>query len=1184
MMQLQRTPQLTALELAHGSVARGTKVFPPTTEQEKIIEGAPIPTLVVAGAGSGKTETMSQRVLYLLANYGIRPERVLGLTFTRKAAAEFSHRLRRRINYLTASGLLGEEANDPWYAASVNVSTYDSFAGSLVKEHGMLVGVDPAARLITAAASWQILDSLISTYQGDMGETSAANFRAQTLHLANEMTSHGVSIKQLHQQLVQWQQELNNVQLEPRKKKLPKKIEAVLKNFTDMERLLPLVEKFQAYKREHNLLDFTDQMHFALRIVREFPEVVEGIRSEYDAVLLDEFQDTSTMQMELLSNLFKDMCVTAVGDPNQAIYGWRGASAASLDLFLPMFAKEQAGTVLSLSKAWRNKENILALANEIVQPLAEKTYPGVDVVELEAPLKDAENPGEIKIIYPVTEQEEKAYVARIIKEWQVKYTNPETGINEETYAVLTRTRSQQKDILDALNAQGLEAAVVGLGGLVNQPVIIDLRAILAVAVEPTNGPALQRLLANADLSAKDIQLLNQWSRHLAKQRNQVAGIRNEFLMDAVDNPPAIGWTEDRGSGFSERAYQQIELLRRRLETIRQILDFPIPYVISKALRVFNLDIEIEADPFVNQGGVAVDAFLDIATDYAAQTDYASLRNFLEWLETAVEAEQGLKAPAAQLAPGVIQVMTVHQAKGLEWDRVAVVGLVEGTFPSYKEARFIKLSGEAELTSTLQFTDRPQKDWLSSPQNLPHNLRTDYTFPSGEQILPQVIDFGAYEYSNPLDEALNEYYTDLANYMERQERRLAYVAFTRPKKELLLSGYWYKGEGKTMQIPSRYLLSALHIDGTQAIEFPDSLELPNPEEPYHYQGPAVAWKCPTLEILKFNELSENEREQAFPKVAGFTRQAINRSGNRVLEKIARLRAEATTAEGEEPSTAKNPETPALENHRIAKHISFDQADKAQTELVYAAENALEAYRKKQGETVVEVSIERLSATAATALLLDEPGYAQHLRRPVPQEPSDAALLGTVFHTWAQQWFQKAPVHSDLTSNTEPLQATAVENSLQTEVSIDSDTLNEKQRKQLVKLQERAKKIFTAEKNTVVGLEVPFSLPVGKITVRGQIDVLVKNETGWKVIDWKTGKPPVLDKTTGKKQPSEHLVSYLGQLMLYRRAIAQQQGIAETEVSAELIFLGGDDSYTPQQRRISLEQLQQLLPAVNLEQLI
>lgn len=1150
LLQTTRTPLLTARELAEYSEPKGKKVNYPTAQQQAVIEGAPIPTLVIAGAGAGKTETMSQRVLYLLSNYGLDPSRVLGLSFTRKAAKEFSTRLRKRIGYLAASGALPEAAGDPWYAASVNASTYDSFAGSLVKEHGILTTVTPGAQLITKAASWQIVDGILSTYRGKLPHDKASDLRTTIVQLAGQITSHGVEETDFANYLGRTRAELEAVCALKGPKTALKDFQKIIEKIDQVELLLPLLKRFKEYKQNHNLLDFADQMQLALEIVRQHPEVVTQIRGDYDAVLLDEFQDTSVNQMELLSTLFKDMSVTAVGDPNQAIYGWRGASAASLDLFHPMFSQEITGATLSLSTAWRNQPRILDVANVIAKPLAEKTYPGAEVITLQAAPHHPEGSGKVHFLYPETDYQEYDLVAQTMKAWKETYRDPETGVNSETYAVLARKKEHFAPLLEAFERHGLQASVVGLSGLVTQPAILDLRAILTACINPLYGPAVMRIVTNLDLPARDLKLLHTWAKELAKSRNQHTAQRTEFLLDAIDQPPAPGWATDKGTGFTERSHQQVKQLGIRLSKVREILDYDIPYILAKTIRLFDLDVEVAADPFVNHAPELFDAFLEVASSYQAESEHANLKNFLEWVETTVDAEDGLKTPALTVEPGVIQIMTVHQAKGLEWDRVAVVGLVEGSFPGYEGAHFsAKKATNAGLKEPFVFEHRPLKGWVTKVDELPYPLRQDYRFPTGENpdypanapILPQFPEFTGDDLKSNA-EILADYFMQLAEHSEKEERRVAYVAFTRPKKELLLSGSWYKNGAKSIRIPSRYL--------QEAVFYADAQPTPHPLET---EKDPIVWHRNLLEEIIAWEIATT---RIFPRTPGHSRQLVNDSAKRVTQLIHQYL-----------------ETPLTE----ITEVEFNPANQAQAEMVYSVQRALEAHKEQLKEQTTEVTVERLSATSATALLTDPEEFALRLRRPLPQQPSTAAALGTIFHQWAQTWCQKAS-SGELN---EPLQTENAETSLETPDEVLYENLSPQQQKKLAQFQKRAKEIFTAELPTVVGLEIPFSFPHGKTTIRGQIDVLAKNGDKWKVIDWKTGAPPHSGKLTAEKE--KQLAAYLGQLTLYRKAIAHQQGIAETEIAAELIFLGGADTIPIEERKITLADLEEKLPHVNIDHL-
>lgn len=175
----------------------------PTPEQAAVIEAPMEPLLVVAGAGSGKTETMAARVVWLVANGLVAPDEVLGLTFTRKAASELSARVERRLHRLREVGLWTapvspEGGSDP-FAGRATISTYHSYAGSIVGDYGLRVGVEPTVRLLTEAATWQLAFEAATRFDGDVSEfdLGEASLTNATLTLAGELAEHLVSLDQV---------------------------------------------------------------------------------------------------------------------------------------------------------------------------------------------------------------------------------------------------------------------------------------------------------------------------------------------------------------------------------------------------------------------------------------------------------------------------------------------------------------------------------------------------------------------------------------------------------------------------------------------------------------------------------------------------------------------------------------------------------------------------------------------------------------------------------------------------------------------------------------------------------------------------------------------------------------------------------------------------------------------------
>lgn len=340
-------------------------ILPPTPEQADVVQAPLEPMVVMAGAGSGKSETMAGRVVWLVARGLVRPENVLGLTFTRKAAAELATRVRERLNGLAEAGLVEPELldNEP------TVSTYHAYAARLVTDHALREAMEPTMRLVTPAVSWQLASRVVAMYDGPMDriELGPPSVTAAVLELAGELSEHLRAAADVRR-VGEWLDDLHG-RLSGRTtlaQRRPISVQGA------REQLLPLVEAYERLKRAREVIDYGDQMALAARIAANHKEVGEIERSRFSVVLLDEYQDTSHAQLVLLKSLYGGgHPVTAVGDPCQSIYGWRGASAGNLRRF-PADFRTRAGDpaqVRQLSVSFRNGDRVLDVAARVQLPL-----------------------------------------------------------------------------------------------------------------------------------------------------------------------------------------------------------------------------------------------------------------------------------------------------------------------------------------------------------------------------------------------------------------------------------------------------------------------------------------------------------------------------------------------------------------------------------------------------------------------------------------------------------------------------------------------------------------------------------------------------------------------------------------------------------------------------------------------
>ena len=373
----------SALDIAE--MLNGADGKKPTPEQVRMIEAGPAPTLVIAGAGSGKTATMVDRVIWLVDNGFVRPEEVLGVTFTRKAATELRSRMRAGLNTLRRSRRVApsdEELREG--IADPTVLTYHSYANNLVKEYGLRLGVEQDAQMLGDAQKWQLAAQIVQYWEGELPldkdgvPVSAATMINQMLQLSDECAEHLVEPQQVIDFCTEQLAAYAAVPEPRRETKTERDILKVQRLLRNRRVYARMAMSYARVKARMQVLDFGDLMRFAARIAEADPAIREGERARFKVVLLDEFQDTSHAQMSLFSSIYgADEAagipahpVMAVGDPKQSIYGFRGASDGQMFSFYRHFPTKHVQP-LFLSIAWRNDISVLNAANHVAEKLKE---------------------------------------------------------------------------------------------------------------------------------------------------------------------------------------------------------------------------------------------------------------------------------------------------------------------------------------------------------------------------------------------------------------------------------------------------------------------------------------------------------------------------------------------------------------------------------------------------------------------------------------------------------------------------------------------------------------------------------------------------------------------------------------------------------------------------------------------
>ncbi|MFJ2724615.1 UvrD-helicase domain-containing protein [Streptomyces collinus] len=1161
--------------------------IPFTPEQTACIIAPPAPQVIVAGAGSGKTTVMAARVVWLVGTGQVAPEQVLGLTFTNKAAGELAERVRKA---LIKAGVTDPDVIDPDNPPGEPViSTYHAFAGRLLTDHGLRIGLEPSSRLLADATRYQLAARVLREAPGPYPALtrSFADLVSDLLALDSELAEHLVDPARLRA----WDADLLHA-LESTKltnadlRKVPDAA-AARRELTD------LVERYRTAKRQRDLLDFGDQIALSARLAG-VPEVGRQMREEFRVVLLDEYQDTSVAQRVLLSGLFgggTSHPVTAVGDPCQAIYGWRGASVANLDDFPDHFARTDGrpATRQSLSENRRSGGRLLDLANGLAEPLR-AMHAGVEALR---PAPGAERDGTVRCALLPTHAEEIDWIADSLAHLV------RTGTAPAEIAVLCRTATDFAEIQGALVARDIPVEVVGLSGLLHLPEIADLVAVCEVLQDPGANASLVRLLTGPRwrIGPRDLALLGRRARLLVaharvddaedpdrRLAEAVEGVDPSeviSLADALDTFLESPLNDDDGDAdglpFSPDARVRFARLAAELRDLRRSLADPLMDVLHRVLAVTGLEVELSASPhaLAARRRETLSNFLDIAASFAAGDGEATLLAFLGFLRTAAQYEKGLDN-ALPGGENTVKVLTAHKSKGLEWDVVAVPGLVTGTFPSAQG----------------------REKWTAQAKVLPHALRGDTA------TLPDIDSWDS--------RGMKAFHEAMKEHQHTEELRLGYVTFTRPRSLLLGSGHWWGPSQKKPRGPSDFL-QALYdhcAAGYGEIEAWADEPAEDEENPAlhtatadqvwplpldeaalarrraaaetvlthldtlaaHQDAPAPAthdpaafddpdWPAPTDDDEPYGEefpyddepysddqyddepYGEDAYEQA-PRgddpfgdgdLFGDARDS-DPSGDPVGDSYE---GGLPTVPHQAPSPGAHPDGggrahPGARALRPAPRLPSPLTPE-EARAIASWDRDLDALtgellRARQSTTDVPLPA-TLTASQLMRLAEDPDGLAQELARPMPRPPQPAARRGTRFHAWVEARFEELTLPM-----LEPDELPGT----------DAEIADERDLEALKEAFERTEYAH----RTPYRIETPFQLTLAGRVVRGRIDAVYRNGDGptatYEIVDWKTSRTRAADPL---------------QLAVYRLAWAEQQGVPLHSVTAAFLYVRGGEIVRP-----------------------
>jgi DNA helicase-2/ATP-dependent DNA helicase PcrA len=1040
---------------------------------------------------------MAARVVWLVGTGAVRPEEVLGLTFTRKAAAELSQRVR---SALLRSGLIADRGLDE--SGEQLIMTYDAFAARLVAEHGLRLGFEADPTMISGATRYRLASRVVKAAAGPfefISRLRPATVTERVLRLDADLQQHLVDLDDLDGHARDLLLGLASAPLNNRGNVYADVKKATIACQERLE-LASLVRDYQDLKRRLGLVEFADQMAIAARLATEVPQVSTATRAAFRVVLLDEYQDTSAAQAIMLRGLFSGRTtsdgrghpVTAVGDPFQAIYGWRGAAASNIVTFADDFpgADGRPARRFTLSVNRRSGRTILDVANVLSRPLrtetrsmiADDTARADDGVASLGLLRAPEGTpsGQVRAATFETWPEEISWIGD-----QIAGLRAAGDVSHwADVAVLTRRNADIAPLYAELTARNVPVEIVGLGGLLHLPEILDITATLRLIEDVTANPELIRLLTGPrwQVGPRDLALLGRRARELARAtRNPADEAQEELdsaavltsleqavaevdptevvsLLDALDSPGE--------AAYSLEARERYARLSAELAWLRRHSDEPVLDLTRRVITTIGLDVELTATPEFARTSRRdqLGAFLDAVAAYVDVDGDASLAGLLGYLQA--ESEQG--AGLEQAVPSdreAVKLLTVHKAKGLEWEAVFLPALMKGVFPS----------------------DRVTDNWVMNPAVLPADLRGD------ADSIPQLAE-ATYA-------GMSDYKQQLIRQQLLAEDRLAYVAVTRAKWLLVGTGHSWRSDLSNARTASSYLQSIVE-EAVRHNQLLAEAEPPGADNPLVVEVAPQTWPAP------LDPEAQARRHEAALDV------------QRARQRFADL------GSYDDPTS----EPMLLDDHEVAAGWDAD-IDRLLTEAI----------ESRSGDQLVELPAQ-LSTTAVLRLNADPDAFAAELARPMPRQPSRSARFGTRFHHWVERYFGAGLPTGGL-GQQQLLDLDDLPN------RADSGTHDEQE------LRELCEAFATGRFGSTVpyAIEAPFSIWIAGRLVRGRIDAVYQQPTPspsggarFQVVDWKTGRADTADPL---------------QLAIYRLAWAEAYGLPVEEIDAIFYHVRTDEIVRP-----------------------
>ncbi|MBI2066117.1 UvrD-helicase domain-containing protein [Candidatus Woesebacteria bacterium] len=602
-------------------------------EQIEAIKYGHGPLLIIAGAGTGKTTVITERIKYLILSQKTKPNEVLALTFTEKAAREMEERV---------------DVAMPYGYTQMWISTFHSFCDRVLRAEALQIGFDPKYKLMTEAETVQFIRNNLFkfdlNYFRPLGNPT--KFVGGMLQHFSRLQDEDVSPNDY----LTW--------AEKQKSKTKTK-----EDKAEIAKWIELAKSFKTYdelKVKEGLMDFGDLIVKTLVLFRQRPNILKQYQKQFKYVLVDEYQDTNIAQNELVKLLVgKKGNPTVVLDDDQSIYRFRGAAISNALQFRKSFPKAK---VISLTKNYRSTQEILDRAYELIQHNNPDRLEAVEKIEKRLVSQKEKDGEEVKFIHTDRVENEADSIAKKIKELT------DEGYDFGDIAILVRANNHSEPFIRALARHGIPYQFLGPGRLFKQEEIIDLISYLKVLYNFEDSVALYRLLSidYFDIPARDLAAIGNYARRF-----------NLTLFESCEKIANIFVSSET----REKVKKIMEIIGKHLKLIRRETAGQLLYYFLEDTGLLTKMLSPDS-PEAEKKAANISKFFDKLKTYEVDHQDATVPAVVDWLELSSELGESPRAADTDWTEvDAVNILTAHSSKGLEFPVVFLVNLVAQRFPT-----------------------------------------------------------------------------------------------------------------------------------------------------------------------------------------------------------------------------------------------------------------------------------------------------------------------------------------------------------------------------------------------------------------------------------------------------------------------------------------------------------------------